>query len=60
MLMARLGNDRSPKLHGEVHCDLIARGSTAPPGGSALKSPRARGIDLRASKDSHYGWELRQ
>ena len=60
MLMARLGNDRSPKLHGEVHCDLIVRESTAPPGGSALKSPRARGIDLQASKDSDSSWELRR
>jgi len=30
MLMARLNNDRSPKLHGEVHCDLVVRESTAP------------------------------
>lgn len=25
MLMARLNNDRSPKLHKEVHCTLIVR-----------------------------------
>lgn len=30
MLMARLNNDRSPKLHAEVHCSLIVRESTAP------------------------------
>jgi LacI family transcriptional regulator len=30
MLMARLNNDRSPKLHGEVHCSLVVRESTAP------------------------------
>lgn len=30
MLMARLNNDRSPKLHAEVHCSLIIRESTAP------------------------------
>jgi LacI family transcriptional regulator len=30
MLMARLNNDRSPKLHGEVHCNLVVRESTAP------------------------------
>ncbi|HEY5778515.1 MAG TPA: substrate-binding domain-containing protein, partial [Terrimicrobiaceae bacterium] len=29
MLMARLNNDRSPKLHAEVHCSLIVRESTA-------------------------------
>ena len=28
MLMARLNNDRSPKLHKEVHCTLIVREST--------------------------------
>ena len=31
MLMARLNNDRSPKLHAEVHCSLVMRESTAPP-----------------------------
>lgn len=30
MLMARLNNDRSPKLHAEVHCSLIVRESTTP------------------------------
>jgi LacI family transcriptional regulator len=30
MLMARLNNDRSPKLHAEVHCSLIIRESTGP------------------------------
>jgi LacI family transcriptional regulator len=30
MLMARLNNDRSPKLHAEVHCSLVIRESTAP------------------------------
>jgi LacI family transcriptional regulator len=30
MLMARLSNDRSPKLHAEVHCSLVIRESTAP------------------------------
>ena len=28
MLMARLNNDRSPKLHKEVHCTLVVREST--------------------------------
>jgi hypothetical protein len=28
MLMARLSNDRSPKLHKEVHCTLVVREST--------------------------------
>ena len=28
MLMARLNNDRSPKLRGEVHCSLVIREST--------------------------------
>jgi LacI family transcriptional regulator len=30
MLIARLNNDRSPKLHAEVHCSLVVRESTAP------------------------------
>jgi LacI family transcriptional regulator len=30
MLMARLNNDRSPKLHAEVHCNLVIRESTGP------------------------------
>jgi hypothetical protein len=30
MLMARLNNDRSPKLHAQVHCSLVVRESTAP------------------------------
>jgi LacI family transcriptional regulator len=30
MLMARLSNDRSPKLHAEVHCSLVIRESTGP------------------------------
>jgi LacI family transcriptional regulator len=30
MLIARLNNDRSPKLHAEVHCNLVVRESTAP------------------------------
>lgn len=45
MLMARLGNDRSPKLHAEVRCTLVIRESTGPckgqsahPGLSALAS----------------------
>jgi LacI family transcriptional regulator len=29
MLMARLNNDRSPKLRAEVHCSLVIRESTA-------------------------------
>jgi LacI family transcriptional regulator len=30
ILMARLNNDRSPLLHGEVHCSLVIRESTIP------------------------------
>ena len=30
MLIARLSNDRSPKLHAEVHCSLVIRESTGP------------------------------
>jgi LacI family transcriptional regulator, galactose operon repressor len=37
MLMARLSNDRSPKLHAEVHCSLIIRESTGPYKGNSAK-----------------------
>ena len=42
MLIARLSNDRSPKLHAEVHCSLVIRESTGPRQG--LGAPQ----DIRA------------
>jgi LacI family transcriptional regulator len=36
ILMALLNNDRSPLLHGEVHCSLVIRESTAPYRGQAV------------------------
>ena len=39
MLMARLNNDRSPKLHAEVHCTLVVRESTAPRKGHDANQP---------------------
>ena len=46
MLMARLNNDRSPKLHKEVHCTLIVRESTIK---CAAKVGGGNAIDARAS-----------
>jgi LacI family transcriptional regulator len=43
MLIARLSNDRSPKLHAEVHCSLVIRESTGPRQGvAAPQDIRAR------------------
>ena len=46
MLMARLNNDRSPKLHKEVHCTLIVRESTIK---CAAKVRGGNALDARAS-----------
>jgi LacI family transcriptional regulator len=42
MLMARLNNDRSPKLRAEVHCSLVIRESTARnEAGKVMPNPQA-------------------
>ena len=46
MLMARLNNDRLPKLHKEVHCTLIVRESTIK---CAAKVRGGNALDARAS-----------
>ncbi len=51
ILMARLNNDRSPKLHAEVHCSLIVRESTAPcrARGTITTMARAHGARRRVN-----------
>jgi LacI family transcriptional regulator len=39
MLMARLNNDRSPKLRAEVHCSLVIRESTGINRSESVKDP---------------------
>ena len=46
MLMARLNNDRSPKLHKEVYCTLVVRESTIK---CAAKVRGGNALDARAS-----------
>jgi len=56
MLMARLNNDHSPKLHKEVHCTLIVRESTIK---CAAKVRGGNALDARASLPAKPFWGLR-